>query len=136
MRVSFRVIIIVSAMLGGTLLCAQSWQNVTAPLPKKVSTSAPILMSDGSVLVHNACGPDWYKLTPDSSGSYVNGTWSTISLLPSGYSPLYFGSAVLPDGRLVIEGGEYNASGRKREKEREKEGQPDLPYFSSRICVD
>ena len=111
MRVSLRVHLIVLFTLVTTLVSAQSWQNVTAPLPKKVSPSAPILLSDGSVLVHNSCGPDWYKLTPDSSGSYVNGTWSAISLLPSGYSPLYFGSAVLPDGRLVIEGGEYNASG-------------------------
>jgi hypothetical protein len=62
------------------------------------------------VLVHNSCGRDWYKLTPDASGSYVNGTWSAISPLPKGYAPLYFGSAVLPDGRLIIEGGEYNAA--------------------------
>src|SRR5256885_12345099 len=103
MRVSFRVSLIVYLTLGATLLGAQSWQNVRAPLPKGVSASAPILLSDGSVFVHNACGPDWYKLTPDSSGSYVNGTWSAISLLPSGYAPLYFGSAVLPDGRLRSE---------------------------------
>ena len=111
MRMSSRVSVLVWLILGATLLRAQSWQNVTAPLPRKISATAPILLSDGSVLVHNSCGPDWYKLTPDSSGSYVNGTWSTISPLPSGYAPLYFGSAVLPDGRLVIEGGEYNASG-------------------------
>src|SRR5689334_21423466 len=104
MRVSFRVSFLVSLMLGAPLLSAQSWQNISAPLPRAVSPSAPILLSDGSVLVHNSCGSDWYKLTPDSSGSYVNGTWSTVALLPSGYAPLYFGSAVLPDGRLVIEG--------------------------------
>ncbi len=28
--------------------------------------------------------------------------------MPSGYAPLYFGSAVLPDGRYIAEGGEYN----------------------------
>ncbi len=28
--------------------------------------------------------------------------------LPAGYAPLYFGSAVLPDGNVIIEGGEYN----------------------------
>ena len=44
----------------------------------------------------------WYKLTPDSSGSYVNGTWTQIASLPSGYAPLYFGSAVLPDGRVSL----------------------------------
>jgi hypothetical protein len=47
-------------------------------------------------------------LTPDNSGSYVNGTWSQAASLPVGYSPLYFASAVLPDGRVIVEGGEYN----------------------------
>ena len=40
----------------------------------------------------------------------VNGTWTQLASLPDGYSPLYHASAVLPDGRLIIEGGEYNFS--------------------------
>jgi len=73
-----------------------------------------LLESDGSVLVHdepdnNTTGGStaWYKLTPDSSGSYINGTWSKIASMPAGYSPLYFASAILPDGRMIVEGGEY-----------------------------
>ncbi len=69
---------------------------------------APILLTDGTVLVQDAGCQDWWKLTPDSNGSYVNGTWSQIASLPSDYSPLYHSSAVLPDGRFIIEGGEYN----------------------------
>ncbi len=43
-----------------------------------------LLESDGTVLVHrepgNAGGTtDWYRLTPDKTGSYVNGTWSKIA---------------------------------------------------------
>jgi hypothetical protein len=53
---------------------------------------------------------DWWKLTPDEFGSYVNGTWTQLASLPDGYSPLYHSSAVLPDGRVIIEGGEYNFS--------------------------
>ena len=30
--------------------------------------------------------------------------------MPSGYGPLFGGSAVLPDGRVIFEGGEYNDS--------------------------
>src|SRR5207248_4503239 len=67
----------------------------------------PILLTDGTVLVQDAGFPDWWKLTPDSSGSYVNGTWTQVASLPASYSPLYHSSAVLPDGRLIIEGGEY-----------------------------
>jgi hypothetical protein len=66
-----------------------------------------MLLTDGSVLVQDAAFPDWWKLTPDQYGSYVNGTWTQVASLPSGYSPLYHSSAVLPDGRLIIEGGEY-----------------------------
>jgi hypothetical protein len=75
--------------------------------------SSPILLTDGTVLVQDAGFPDWWRLTPDKSGSYVNGTWSQIASLPSTYSPLYHSSAVLPDGRLLIEGGEYLLRGKK-----------------------
>ena len=58
---------------------------------------------------------NWYKLTPDITGSYVNGTWSQIATMPvfsnlhdTQYAPLYFASAVLPDGRVLAMGGEYN----------------------------
>ncbi len=69
--------------------------------------SNPILLTDGSILVQDTAFPDWWKLTPDKSGSYVNGTWTQVASLPATYSPLYHSSAVLPDGRLIIEGGEY-----------------------------
>jgi hypothetical protein len=69
--------------------------------------SNPILLTDGTVLIQDTAFPDWWRLTPDSTGSYVNGTWTQIASLPNSYSPLYHSSAVLPDGRLIIEGGEY-----------------------------
>jgi len=69
--------------------------------------SNPILLNDGSVLIKDAGFPDWWKLTPDQHGSYINGTWTEVASLPPTYSPLYHSSAVLPDGRLIIEGGEY-----------------------------
>jgi hypothetical protein len=70
-----------------------------------------LLLSDGTVLVHreppSGGTSDWYKLTPNSKGSYVDGTWSEIAPMPSGYDPLYFASAILPDDRMIVEGGEY-----------------------------
>ena len=33
-------------------------------------------LTDGSVLCQGNGESDWYKLTPDITGSYVNGTWT------------------------------------------------------------
>ncbi|HEX8893558.1 MAG TPA: hypothetical protein VF783_09545 [Terriglobales bacterium] len=70
--------------------------------------SVPLLLTDGTVVMQDVGAQDWWRLTPDLTGSYINGTWTQIASLPAGYSPLYHSSAVLPDGRLIIEGGEYN----------------------------
>jgi len=85
---------------------AQTWTPLVHQPP--FADSNPLLLTDGTVIAHNACAPDWWRLTPDAFGSYVNGTWSPIASLPAGYGPLYFASAVLADGRVIVEGGEYN----------------------------
>ncbi|MFZ1010281.1 MAG: kelch repeat-containing protein [Candidatus Sulfotelmatobacter sp.] len=66
-------------------------------------------MTDGTVIAQGGNDSDWWKLTPDITGSYVNGTWKQLASLPTGYVPDAFASAVLADGRLVIVGGEYNS---------------------------
>ena len=89
---------------------AQSWQPLTHQ--PSFTAGAALLLTDGTVMVHhegaNNGYSEWYKLTPDINGSYVNGTWSQMASLASNYGPLFFASAVLPDGRLIIEGGEQN----------------------------
>jgi hypothetical protein len=115
-----------------TLICAlltvfsvgiancQTWAPVTSPAP--VSMGAMLLLTDGRVLVHeepNCSGSGcvgnnygvWYTLTPDNTGNYINGTWTQVASLPSGYEPLFFSSAVLPDGKVAVQGGEYNCPG-------------------------
>jgi hypothetical protein len=71
------------------------------------------LLTDGTVLVHeeqDGGEANWFKLTPDAFGSYVNANWSQVSSIPSSfnYAPLYFGSQVIADGRMTVIGGEYN----------------------------
>jgi hypothetical protein len=94
----------------------QTWTPMTNAPP--VSFGAMVLLTDGRVLIHeepncsgSTCkGKDytaWYTLTPDINGSYVNGTWTQVASLPGGYAPLYFASAVLKDGKVGIQGGEY-----------------------------
>src|SRR5579885_2439196 len=91
-----------------------TWTKGTNAPP--ASVGAMLLLTDGRVLVHsepncNGCTgnySNWWTLTPDNTGSYVNGTWKQVASLPPGYSPLYMAEAVMIDGRVVIEGGEYN----------------------------
>lgn len=68
--------------------------------------SAMLLLTDGSVLCQQVNGRQWFKLTPDATGNYVNGTWSAVA---SARDPrLYFASAVLRDGTVFVAGGEYS----------------------------
>jgi len=93
---------------------AGTWTKVVKAPPSTNGVGHIQLLSDGTVIaLDSGCATTgvWYRLTPNSAGSYVNGTWSTIGSMPSGYNPLYFGSAVLPNGKFIVEGGEYNACG-------------------------
>lgn len=65
-------------------------------------------MTDGTVIAQGGGLNDWWKLTPDNKGSYVNGTWTQLATLPAGYAPYAMAEAVMADGRLLISGGEYN----------------------------
>jgi len=84
----------------------------TAVAAAPAALANPLLLTDGTVIASRVDAPQWYKLTPDKNGSYTNGTWSRIATLPvidgTQYAPLYHSSAVLPDGRVIIMGGEYN----------------------------
>jgi len=93
-------------LLSSSLANAQTWTPVTTPAP--FSANAALLLTDGTVMVQDAETPNWWRLTPDATGSYVNGTWAPLPSMASSYGPLYHASAVLPDGRVIIEGGEYN----------------------------
>ena len=71
----------------------------------------PLLLTDGGVIVQNInshaihANGNVLKLTPDANGSYINGTWSQLASIP--YIPVFAAQAVLADGRVIIEGGEY-----------------------------
>jgi hypothetical protein len=106
-------------MLGfaAVILCA-AFVNAQSPWTPvnnvpNIGAGAELLLTDGRVLVHDESGNsgtwgNWWTLTPDAIGNYANGTWTQVATMPSGYGPLYFASAVLSDGRVVVEGGEYN----------------------------
>src|SRR6185503_10265952 len=103
---------------------AGTWQRVrhAPPVPEIIDlfngntdlgpggAAFPVLLTDGSVIIQNVgyFGADGriFKLTPDEHGSYVNGSWSELATMP--YVGVAGAQAVLPDGRFIIEGGEYS----------------------------
>jgi len=79
-----------------------------------------LLLTDGTVMCHQLNSRNWHKLTPDSSGNYIQGSWSSMAPLPNNpvipainrgptNAPLYFASAVLRDGTVFVAGGEHNS---------------------------
>jgi hypothetical protein len=100
-----------------TLLASSALASAQAPItskwlklknPPTFLPDTALLLTDGTVMVHQYNSNKWWRLTPDITGSYVNGTWSALASMQSGYAPLYFASAVMADGRVLVEGGEYN----------------------------
>lgn len=88
-----------------SLANAQTWQAApTSP----IQPGTMLLMRNGCVLAHEDETSNNAILCPDSVGSYANGTWTIAAPLPMGYGPRAYSSAVLPDGRVLFEGGEYN----------------------------
>lgn len=83
---------------------AGTWTPLIRLAPGGVSHI--VLLTDGTVMAQHANSEvEWYRLTPDSSGSYVNGTWSTLASMND--TRLYYSTQVLRDGRVLVAGGEY-----------------------------
>jgi hypothetical protein len=83
-----------------------TWTKLTTQ--PKFNTDTAIQLTDGTIMMHQYNSTAWWRLTPDITGNYATGTWTQLASMPSGYEPLYFAAAVLPDGQVLIEGGEYN----------------------------
>ena len=118
-KVSLSSLLVIAAyaLLSGVDTYAQgTWTPLVRTAPH-FSGGVMILMTDGTVLCKSSSGGGqgtvFDKLTPDATGSYVNGTWTSIAAMHD--DRLYFSSQVLPDGRLYVAGGEYGAGGPKSE---------------------
>ena len=98
-------------LLAVTAPAAGTWTQLAAQAPGGSGTM--MLLTDGTVMMQGSGVSDsWYRLTPDASGNYVNGTWSTLA--KSGLPRLYTGNNLLPNGNVFVLGGEYSgANGNK-----------------------
>src|SRR5262249_26105241 len=83
---------------------AASWTPLSSLAPDYTGTM--LLLTDGTVMVQGySPGNNWMRLTPDITGSYVNGTWSILASMS--IPRLYYASHVLPSGQVWLLGGEY-----------------------------
>lgn len=84
-----------------------TWTELTN-LPGGTSMGTMELLPNGTVMVADSnfnVTNSWYLLTPDSSGNYSDGTWSSLA---SASTPrLYDGTVVLPSDQVMVYGGEY-----------------------------
>ncbi len=92
-----------------------AWTFLANQAPEPIN--AMLLLTDGTVIgqgvftsgaVEGNGDTHWFKLTPDASGSYVNGTWTQIASMNSPRT--YYASTVMRDGRVFVSGGEYTDS--------------------------
>jgi len=112
--VHFFLLIVCGVFLNFNVYAQGFWLPI-AELAPNYNHGVPLLLSDGSVMAlsssnrSDTLGDLWSKLTPNSNGDYVNGTWDTITRMK--YTRLYCSSQVLMDGRVYVAGGEYGTGG-------------------------
>lgn len=82
---------------------AGTWTALNNTAPGSVQLI--MLCSDGTVMAFRGSGTSWYRLTPDSNGSYVNGSWTTRDSMA--FTRRFHASTVLRDGRVFVAGAEY-----------------------------
>ena len=89
-----------------------AWTALTSLVPstgRNTGAGSMMLLSDGTVLVHgghDSTSSNWFELTPNASGSYINGTFTQVA--SSNISRLFFTSDMLPNGKVLVLGGEYS----------------------------
>lgn len=117
---SFPIAVLLLVAVLMTIAPAQTWTPLFNQFPGSGAHKA-LLLTDGTVMVQEGGGccygtASWWRLTPapfSAVGGYLDGVWSQLASMPSGYCPAAYASAVLPDGRVIVEGGEFNCHGQK-----------------------
>ncbi len=87
-----------------------TWTALAHTAPASLCNA--LLLSDGTVLCGTG-GNNWYVLTPDIQGSYINGAWTPAAT--THYTRLYCSTQVLTNGNVYIAGGEYGTGKRQAE---------------------
>jgi hypothetical protein len=107
-KTSSKFVMVGILLAWSAMASAQQW--IAPTTPPQFNVGIALLLTDGTIMVQENKTPNWWKLTPDINGFYRFGSWTQLAAFPPsmGYAPTYFASAVLPDGKVIVEGGEDN----------------------------
>ena len=115
--------LLVALLLAGSPVPGGTWVPLIRQPPNGVGLM--LLLSDGTVLAASRIpalpetfppsldSKGWYRLHPDIFGHYVAGLWTQEADMHD--ARLFYASAVLPDGRVLVAGGEYGPGAAKSE---------------------
>lgn len=106
---------VVSTLFLHLSLFAQGTWNTLINRAPDYNGGVIILLTNGTVMCLTedssgyspGIGNTWDLLTPDSTGSYLNGTWTKLP--PMHDTRLYCATWVMPDGNVYVAGGEYGS---------------------------
>ncbi len=83
-----------------------TWTSLSQTVPSGQYSGHLHLLSDGSVMVQwGGATNGWNKLSPDLTGHYGAGGFGTLAAMSANRQ--YYSSQLLPDGQLLVAGGEY-----------------------------
>jgi len=88
---------------------ASSWKALSG-IPA-FTPDTMLLMTDGTVLIHDAGGKNWYRLKPDSNGQFDTAGVSWSGPFSMANTRQFYASGVLLDGRVFVVGGDYSDVG-------------------------
>ena len=100
-------LILAAALLAGTSLGAMAGTLTAVKNAPLDNVIYGFVLTDGSLFFQGGFLQDFYRFKPDNKGSYVNGTLLPATALPPNYIPYATSGGVLPDGRVLLIGGEY-----------------------------
>jgi len=113
-RWSGLLILVIGSLVPSQVIAVGSWTNIVQSPPGGNPVGLMLLLGDGTVMAQQGgISSNWYRLTPDINGSYINGTWTNRASMK--YTREFYTSAVLRDGRVFVAGGEDGTGGNTAE---------------------
>jgi hypothetical protein len=107
--IGYRTVAVTLVLAASAVALPAGAEGTWTGAPLSTSNGGPAfglwLLTDGTVLSHGNALNHWVKLTPDKTGSYANGTWTTLA--SSNFARGGAQEHVLNDGRFFEAGGEF-----------------------------